>query len=143
MQQLIKAIEEAKTEDSNFNLSYCGISGEIYLCFFKGGRLIDSSTFAQGRLDDAVKWVRQRQEKIDGSNISDYINAFEQGGQFNGRPERQWLSEFLTQFDDWLLSEPEKTRRLLLHMFNGEWHDLMIDRIQHHIDCDITEASRD
>ena len=143
MDKLIKAIEQAKTEGSNFNLSYCGISGEIYLSFFKDSKLIDSSTFTQGRFDEAIKWVKHRQEKIDGTNISDYIAAFEQGGHINGKPESQWLSEFLTQFDDWLLSEPEKTRRLMLHMFNGEWRELMVDRIQHQIDCDIAEANRD
>lgn len=75
--------------------------------------------------------------------ISDYINAFESGGEFKGKSEREWLAEFLTQIDDWLLSEPEMTRRLLLHMFNGEWHELMVDRIHCHIDCDIAEANRD
>lgn len=75
--------------------------------------------------------------------ISDYINAFESGGEFKGKSEQEWLAEFLTQIDDWLLSEPEMTRRLLLHMFNGEWHELMVDRIQNHIDWDIYEANRD
>lgn len=74
--------------------------------------------------------------------VSDYINALENGGEFKGKPEQEWLAEFLTQFDDWLLSEPDKTRRLLLHMFNGEWHELMVDRIQHQIDCDIYEANK-
>lgn len=76
------------------------------------------------------------------TTVSDYINAFERGGEFKGKPEQEWLAEFLTQIDDWLLSEPEMTRRLLLHMFNGEWHELMVDRIHCHIDCDIAEANR-
>ena len=75
--------------------------------------------------------------------VGDYINAFECGGEFKGKSEQEWLSEILTQFDDWLLSEPGKTRRLLLHMFNSEWHELMVDRIQCQIECDIYEANRD
>lgn len=74
--------------------------------------------------------------------ISDYINALENGGEFKGKPEQEWLSEFLTQFDDWLLSYPEKTRRLLLHMFNSEWHDLVVHRIKCQIDCDIAEVNK-
>lgn len=137
MNDLFKAIEEAKSDKANFSMMFCGMTGYIHVSRFQGARLCESKDFKREEVQQAVDWVKSKQHGPYGLAVSDYLEAFEQGGHFQGKPERQWLGEFLTQFDDWLLSNPEKTRRLLLHMFNSEWHEEMVDRIVNQADYEI------